>query len=59
MNMLEVAKLCRKVKDCDKVIHEQQLGIGWSSPNDPVQDYLEKLLMGQLAGGNITAQVSI
>ena len=29
MNQGEVKNLCQKIMDCDKRIHEQQLGIAW------------------------------
>lgn len=29
MNQNEVQALCEKIKDCDRVIHVQQLGIAW------------------------------
>jgi len=39
--------LCEKVKDCDRVIHVQQLGIQWSPPTDPIFKFSD----GNNAGG--------
>ena len=36
MNQNEVMALCEKIKECDRVIHVQQLGIPWSPPTDPI-----------------------
>ena len=36
MNQGEVKNLCQKIMDCDKRIHEQQLGIAWQAPTDPI-----------------------
>jgi dynein regulatory complex protein 1 len=36
MNQNEAMALCEKIKDCDRVIHVQQLGIPWSAPTDPI-----------------------
>lgn len=36
MNQNEVMAICEKVKDCDRVIHVQQLGIAWQPPTDPI-----------------------
>lgn len=36
MNQNEVMALCEKIKDCDRVIHVQQLGIAWQPPTDPI-----------------------
>ena len=36
MNQNEVMALCEKLKDCDRVIHVQQLGISWQPPSDPI-----------------------
>ena len=36
MNQNEVMALCEKIKDCDRVIHVQQLGIPWSPPQDAI-----------------------
>lgn len=36
MNQNEVMALCEKIKDCDRVIHIQQLGIAWQPPSDPI-----------------------
>jgi len=34
MNDQEVKQLIKKIVDADKVIHTQQLGIGWHPPTD-------------------------
>lgn len=36
MNQNEAFALCEKIKDCDRVIHVQQLGIAWQPPTDPI-----------------------
>ena len=36
MNQNEAMSLCEKIKDCDRVIHVQQLGIAWTPPTDPI-----------------------
>lgn len=36
MNQNEVSALCDKIKDSDRVIHVQQLGIAWQPPTDPI-----------------------
>ena len=36
MNQNEVMALCEKIKECDRVIHVQQLGIPWAPPTDPI-----------------------
>ena len=36
MNQNEVSALCEKIKNCDKMIHVQQLGIAWQPPTDPI-----------------------
>ena len=36
MNQNEAQALCEKIKDCDRVIHVQQLGIAWTPPTDPI-----------------------
>jgi hypothetical protein len=59
MNVNEVATLCRKIKDCDKVIHEQQLGISWSAPTDPVFQALDRELIGKGTSGGLSAQASV
>jgi hypothetical protein len=41
MNQNEVMALCEKIKDCDRVIHIQQLGIAWQPPSDPIFKQLE------------------
>lgn len=39
MNQNEVMAMCEKVKDCDRVIHVQQLGIPWSPPTDAIFNF--------------------
>lgn len=41
MNQNEVMALCEKIKDCDRVIHVQQLGIAWQPPSDPIFQQFE------------------
>lgn len=36
MNQNEAFALCDKIKDCDRVIHVQQLGVAWAPPTDPI-----------------------
>ena len=51
MNQNEALALCEKVKDCDRVIHVQQLGIQWQPPTDPI--------FKQFADGNNTGGQSV
>lgn len=36
MNQKEVQDMCQRIMDCDKRIHEQQLGIAWMPPTDAI-----------------------
>jgi dynein regulatory complex protein 1 len=51
MNQNEVMALCEKIKDCDRVIHIQQLGIPWQPPSDPIFNQY-----GQNPGANVVGQ---
>lgn len=53
MNQNEVSALCEKIKNCDKMIHVQQLGIAWQPPTDPIfkqQDGASAAGAGQTGG---------
>ena len=51
MNQNEAMTLCEKIKDCDRVIHVQQLGIPWSPPTDPIFSFVDK---GAAGAGSAT-----
>lgn len=53
MNQNEVIAICEKIKDCDRVIHVQQLGIAWQPPTDAVFKAAEA---GQTAGQSLGGQ---
>jgi dynein regulatory complex protein 1 len=46
MNQSEVKDLCQKIMDCDKRIHEQQLGIFWQPPTDPIFKFQDGAMGG-------------
>lgn len=50
MNQNEVMSLCEKVKDCDRVIHVQQLGIPWAPPSDPIFKFNDANATGGMGG---------
>lgn len=54
MNQNEVMALCEKIKDCDRVIHVQQLGIPWQPPTDPIFKFSESGQAGGTTGGQST-----
>ena len=41
MNDAEAKVMIEKIVRADKVIHEQQLNIGWEMPNDPIFSFLK------------------
>lgn len=47
--------LCEKIKDCDRVIHVQQLGIPWSAPTDPIFQFSDKTAGASATGGPNTS----
>ena len=51
MNQNEVMALCEKIKDCDRVIHVQQLGIAWQPPTDPIFKVQDGSAPGTQSGG--------
>ena len=55
MNQNEVSALCEKIKNCDKMIHVQQLGIAWQPPTDPIfkQDGASAAGAGQTGGQSL------
>lgn len=57
MNQNEAMALCEKVKDCDRVIHVQQLGIQWSPPTDPIFKFTDANNAGgaSVTGGQNTS----
>lgn len=59
MNLAEVKELCQKIMDCDKRIHEQQLGIAWQPPTEPALKILDGPLSqaGATAGGHNNSQM--
>lgn len=51
MNQNEVMAICEKIKDCDRVIHVQQLGIAWQPPTDPIFKTTEAGVQGSATAG--------
>jgi len=47
MNKDEAFALCEKIKECDRVIHLQQLGIAWQPPTDPIFKNADNQAPGQ------------
>jgi len=60
MNRNEVMTLCDKIKDCDRVIHVQQLGIPWAPPKDAIFKMQDSATAGQsvMAGQNTSVMDS-
>ena len=55
MNLNAIKEQCQKIMDCDKRIHEQQLGIAWQPPTDPVLRFQD----GPITGASGAAGTSV
>jgi len=53
MNQNEAMAMCEKVKDCDRVIHVQQLGIQWAPPTDPIFKFSDTSAANQTGGNSM------